>query len=69
MFGLLDIGARLNLVNMEYHQSVAKRHPNLVLKFAYLYDMEDLYQFDISVLDVGKECEQGKGRGGWVSPW
>ena len=55
MFGLLYIVAGSNLVNMEYHQSVAERHSTLVLKFAYLDDMEYLYQLDISVLDVGKE--------------
>ena len=56
----VDIVAGSHLGNMEYHQSVAERHLNLVLKFAYLDDMEDLYQFDISVLDVGRESEQGK---------
>ena len=54
MFRLLDIGAGLNSGNMDYHQSFAERYPNLVLKFAYLDDMEDFYQFDISVVDVGK---------------
>ena len=61
MSGLADTGARLNLVNLEYHQSVAERHPNLVLKFAYLKDLEDVNPFNISGVDGGKESEQGKG--------
>ena len=36
MYELADIGSRLNLVHLKYHQSVAEHHPNLVLKFAYL---------------------------------
>ena len=51
----------MNLVNIEYHQSVANRHPNLVLKFAYLKDLEDVDPFNISGVDRGRENEQGKG--------
>ena len=42
MFGLDDTGAELNLGNMEYHQSVAKLHPNLVSIFLYLKDMDNM---------------------------
>ena len=31
---LVDTGAGLNLVSLEYHQSVPERHPNFVMKFA-----------------------------------
>ena len=61
MSGLVDTGAGLNLVNIEYHQSVAGRHTNLVLTFAYLKDLEDVDPLNISVVDCGKEGEQGKG--------
>ena len=58
---LADTGPGLNLVNLEYHQSVAERHPNLVLKFAYMKDLDDVDPFNISRVDGGKESEQGKG--------
>ena len=58
--GLADTGSRLNSVNLEYHQSVAEHHPNLVLKFAYLKDMEDMYPFNTSGVNRGKESKQGK---------
>ena len=61
MSGLADIGAGLNLVNLEYHQSVSERYPNLVLQFVYLKDMEGVDPFNISGVDVGKESEQRKG--------
>ena len=51
----------MNLGNLEYHQSVAERHPNLVLKFSYLKDLEDVDLFNISGVDGGKESEDGKG--------
>ena len=57
MFGLVDTGAGLGLGNLEYHQSVAERHPNLELKFAYLKDMEEVYPFNTSGLEKGKEGE------------
>ena len=44
MSGLVDTVAELNLVNIEYHQSVAQRQPNLVLKFACLEDLDDVYK-------------------------
>ena len=61
MYGLPYTGYRLNMVNMEYHQSVAKCHPNLVLKFSYLKDPEDVDPFKISEVDGKKEVEQVKG--------
>ena len=48
MSGLEDTGAELNLVNLEYHQSVAERHPNLVLKCLSLKDLYDVNQYNIS---------------------
>ena len=49
-----DTGVRLDLGHLEYHQSVAERHTNLVLKFAYLKDLDDVDPFNISGLDRGK---------------
>ena len=60
MLGLDNTGSGLNLVTMKYHQSVAEFHPNLVSKFTYLKDMDDVEPFDISGVDVVKEDEQGK---------
>ena len=60
MSGLDDTGAGLNLENIEEHQSVTEHHPDLVLKFSYLKDLEDMDIFNISGLDGGKESEQGK---------
>ena len=60
MFGLDDIGAWLNLVNLEYHQSVVEYHPSLVLKFVYLKDIEDMDPFNISGVEGGREIENGK---------
>ena len=54
MSGLADTGAWLNLENLKYHQSVAECHPKLVLKFAYLKDLDDVYPLNISVVDGGK---------------
>ena len=45
MFGLMDIRSGLNLVNPEYRQLVADNNPNLVVKLAYLKDMDDVYPF------------------------
>ena len=61
MSSLADIGAGLNLGNIEYHQSIAERHSNLMLKFSYLKGLEDLDTFNISEVYGGKESEQGKG--------
>ena len=49
-----NIGDGFKLVSLEYHQSVAELHPDLVLKFVYLKDMEDLDLFNISGLYGGK---------------
>ena len=51
MFGLADIGAGLNLGNLDCHQSVADLNPNLVLNFAYLKDLDDVDTFNISGVD------------------
>ena len=51
----------MNLVNIEYYQSVAERHPNLVLQFEYLKDLEDVDPSSISGVDKGKESELEKG--------
>ena len=61
MFVLADTGAGLNLGNIYYHQSVAERHPNLMLKSTYFKDLKDEDPFNISGLDEEKESEQGKG--------
>ena len=61
MYGLADTGSGFNLGYIYYQQSVAERHPNLVLKFAHLKDMEEMYPFNIIGVEGGKESEQGKG--------
>ena len=43
--GLSNTLAGSNLVNLEYHQSVTDKYPNLVLKFVYLKDMDDMDLF------------------------
>ena len=58
---LSDTGSGFNLVNIEYHQSVSDRHPNLALKFLYLKDLDDVEPFNISIVYGGKESEQVKG--------
>ena len=57
IFGLPDTGSGSNLEKMEYQQSVSERHPNLVLKFAYLKYLDDVYTFNIIRVDGGKEIE------------
>ena len=47
MFGLADKGDGLNLVNLDYHHSVSEGHPNLVMKFVYLRDLDDVGVFNI----------------------
>ena len=44
----------MNLLSIEYHQSVAELHPNLVLNLAYLKDMDDVDPFHISGVGVVK---------------
>ena len=51
---LSDTGARLNLGNLEYNQSVVECQPNLVSKHLYLKDLEDVDPFNISGVDGGK---------------
>ena len=41
MFGLDDTGSGVNMVNLDYHQSVSERYPNLELKFDYLKYLGD----------------------------
>ena len=52
MSGLDDTGSGLSYVNLEYHQSVAERHPNLVLEFLYLKNMEDVDSLNIRAVDI-----------------
>ena len=54
MFGLDDTGYGLNPGNMDFHQSVALLHPNLVLKFPHLKDIDDVDPLDISEIERGK---------------
>ena len=54
MLGLADTGSRFNLVKIYYHQLVTERHPNLVLNFAYLKDMDDVDTFNIIGVDGEK---------------
>ena len=37
----------MNEENIEYHQSVAERHPNLVFKLDYLKNLDDVDPFNI----------------------
>ena len=60
---LADTGSRLNLGNIEYHRSVSYHQPNLVLKFEYLKNLDDVDPLNISGVDGGKESEQGRGGG------
>ena len=60
MFGLANTVARLNLVNLDYHQSVEELQSNLVFKFAYLKDLDDVDPFNVCGVDEGKEVEQVK---------
>ena len=55
MFEFANTGARLNKVNMDFHQSVAEIHPNLVPELAYFKDLDDMDPFNISGVDGGKE--------------
>ena len=61
MYGVCDVGAGLNLGNIERHQSVAERHPNLVLQFVYLKDLDDMDPFNISIIEGEKYSKEGKG--------
>ena len=51
---------------MDYHQSVAEQHPNLVLKFVHLKDLEDVYTFNIILVGGGKLFEEGE-RGVYIT--
>ena len=54
MSGLADTGAEFNLRNLEYHQSVAKRHPTLLLNFAHPKYLEDVDPFNINGVEGGE---------------
>ena len=54
MFVLADTRDGLNLRNIDYHKTVAEHHPNFVLKFYQLIDLEYVYQLNISGVDRGK---------------
>ena len=54
MFGLDDTGSGVNMVNLDYHQSVSERYPNLELKFDYLKYLGDVDKFNISGVDGAK---------------
>ena len=58
IFCLDNTGPGFNLGNLDYHQSVPKRHPNLVLKFAHLKDLNHVGPFNIGGVDGVKESEQ-----------
>ena len=50
----------MDLEDLEYHQSVAENHPNLMSKFEYLKDLDDVDPFNISRLSEEKDSEKGK---------
>ena len=50
-FFLADTVSRLNLGNVYYHRSVVECHPNLMLNFSYLKDLDEVDIFNISGLD------------------
>ena len=54
MYGLADTGSRLDLGNLDYHQPAVERHPNLVLNILHLKDLNGVYTFNISGVDVVK---------------
>ena len=54
IFGLADTADALNLGYLDYNQSVAERHPNLVLNFSYLKNMDNMDQLNVSGVDVVK---------------
>ena len=60
MSGLADTGAGLNCGNIEDHQSVTERHTNLVLKFVYMKDLEDVDLFNKSGVDGWEKLNRGK---------
>ena len=60
MFGLDDTRSRLNFVNLDYNQSVAERHPNFLLKYTYLEDLDNADTFNIRGVDGVEEGDLGK---------
>ena len=51
----------MDLVNLDFHQSVEECHPNLVLKFSYLDYLDDVDPINIRGVDEVKEKKQLKG--------
>ena len=58
MFVFADTGSGLVLINLDYHQSVAERHRNLVLKFAYLKFVDGVIKFNIIGLVEEKKLKR-----------
>ena len=54
VFGLANTGSRLDSGNLNYHQSVAERHPNLLIKFLHLKDIYGVHPVNISGVNGGK---------------
>ena len=54
IYGLANTGDGFNLGNLEYRQSVAENHPNVLLKFAYMKDLDNMEPFNIRRVDGGK---------------
>ena len=50
----------MNFRNLYCRQSVVEQQPNLVFKFAYFRDLDDVNLFNISVVNGGKEGEEVK---------
>ena len=61
MSDLAGTGTEYNLGNVEYYQSFAEHYPNLVLKFGYFKDLDDVVTFNIRREYRGKYIEQVKG--------
>ena len=45
---MVNTRARFNLVNMDYHQSFAERHPKLVLKVFEVYGLRGSIKYKCS---------------------
>ena len=58
MFVLDNTGAGLNFINLDYYQSVAERHPNLVMEFTYLENMDEVDTLDISGVGGGNKLNR-----------
>jgi len=47
ILALLDTGTGLNVGRLEYHESIFKRHPDLMAQFSYLKDFEGVAPFGL----------------------